>query len=75
MFPVDDLKWRKWMNQHFYVRQGVSLQKMTDAQREAAFALMRASLSAREFELTRNVMRLNEALAELSGVAVTPIAR
>ena len=20
MFPVDDVKWRKWMNQHFYVR-------------------------------------------------------
>ena len=31
MFPVDDIKWRKWMNQHFYVRQGISLQEMTDA--------------------------------------------
>jgi len=20
MFPVDDIEWRKWMNQHFYVR-------------------------------------------------------
>jgi Protein of unknown function (DUF3500) len=65
MFPVDDIKWRKWMNQHFYVRQGVSLQEMTDAQREAAFALMRASLSAQGFELSRNVMRLNETLAEM----------
>jgi Protein of unknown function (DUF3500) len=65
MFPVDDIKWRKWMNQHFYVRQGVSLQEMTDAQREAAFGLMRASLSARGFKLSRNVMRLNETLAEL----------
>src|SRR5271169_6007154 len=41
MFPIDDVKWRKWMNQHFYVRQGISFQEMTDAQREAAFALMR----------------------------------
>jgi hypothetical protein len=65
MFPVDDIKWRKWMNQHFYVRQGVSLQEMTDAQREAAFGLVRASLSARGFELSRNVMRLNETLAEM----------
>ena len=55
------------MNQHFYTRQGVCFGDMTDAQREAAFALVRASLSARGFELTRNIMRLNETLAELSG--------
>ena len=66
MFPVDDVQWQKWMNQHFYVRQGVSLQEMTETQRELAFGLMRASLSTRGFELTRNVMRLNETLAELA---------
>jgi hypothetical protein len=67
MFPVDDLEWRKWMNQHFYVRQGISFAEMTDTQREAAFGLIRACLSARGFDLTRNIMRLNETLAELSG--------
>jgi len=66
MFPVDDIKWRKWMNQHFYARQGISLQEMTEAQRDLAFGLMRASLSAKGFELTRNIMRLNETLAELA---------
>ena len=66
MFPVNDIQWRKWMNQHFYVRQGISFQEMTDTQRELAFGLMRASLSARGFEITRNVMRLNETLAELA---------
>ena len=66
MFPVDDVQWRKWMNQHFYVRQGISFQEMTDTQRDLAFGLMRASLSARGFEVTRNVMRLNETLAELA---------
>jgi Protein of unknown function (DUF3500) len=66
MFPVDDIQWRKWMNQHFYVRQGISMQEMTDTQRELAFGLMRASLSTKGFELTRNVMRLNETLAELA---------
>jgi Protein of unknown function (DUF3500) len=66
MFPVDDVQWRKWMNQHFYVRQGVSFQEMTEAQRQLAFGLMSASLSTRGFELTRNVMRLNETLAELA---------
>ena len=29
MFAVDDPEWRKWMNQHFYVRQGVSFHEMT----------------------------------------------
>ena len=66
MFPVDDPEWRKWMNQHFYVRQGVSLKEMTEAQREAAFSLMRASLSAKGMKLTRDIMHLNETLAELS---------
>ena len=66
MFPVDDIQWRKWMNQHFYVRQGISMQEMTEMQRDLAFGLMRASLSTRGFELTRNVMRLNETLAELA---------
>ena len=66
LFPVDDVQWRKWMNQHFYVRQGISFQEMTDAQRDLAFGLMRVSLSARGFEVTRNVMRLNETLAELA---------
>jgi Protein of unknown function (DUF3500) len=66
LFPVDDIQWRKWMNQHFYVRQGISMQEMTEMQRDLAFGLMRASLSTRGFELTRNVMRLNETLAELA---------
>lgn len=65
MFPVDDVQWRKWMNQHFYARAGISFAEMTEAQRDAAFGLMHASLSAKGFELTRNVMRLNETLAEM----------
>ena len=67
VFNVDDVQWRKWMNQHFYVRAGVSLQEMSATQRDAAFGLLHASLSARGVELTRNIMRLNETLAELAG--------
>ena len=66
LFNVEDIQWRKWMNQHFYVRAGVSLQEMNEAQRDAAFGLLRVSLSARGLELTRNIMRLNETLAELA---------
>ena len=65
-FAVDDPEWRKWMNQHFYVRQGVSFEEMNGAQREKAFDLLRAGLSAKGLKLTRDIMRLNETLAELS---------
>ena len=41
-------------------------QAPTEAQREAAFRLMRASLSAKGMQLTRDIMHLNETLAELS---------
>ncbi|HSK31761.1 MAG TPA: DUF3500 domain-containing protein [Candidatus Limnocylindria bacterium] len=67
MFPIDDAEWRKWMNQHFYLRQGVSFQELTETQRQAAFGLMSASLSAKGMRLTRDIMRLNETLAELTG--------
>jgi len=66
MFAVDDPEWRKWMNQHFYVRQGISFQEMTASQRDSAFGLLEASLSARGLKLTRDIMRLNETLAELT---------
>ena len=66
LFPVDDVEWRKWMNQHFYVRQGISFQEMTPVQRDAALGLMSVSLSARGLELTRNIMKLNGTLAEMS---------
>ena len=66
LFAADDDEWRNWMNQHFYVRKGMSFQEMTDAQREAAFGLMQASLSARGMQLTRDIMRLNHTLAELN---------
>ena len=67
MFAVDDAEWRKWMNQSFYVRQGVSFMEMTTPQRELAFGLLRAGLSAKGLTLTRNIMRLNDSLAELMG--------
>jgi hypothetical protein len=65
-FAVDDDEWRKWMNQSFYVRQGTSFLEMTGAQREKAFGLLRASLSAKGLKQTRDIMRLNETLAELN---------
>lgn len=65
-FAIDDDEWRKWMNQHFYLRQGVSFAEMDEAQREKALALLRASLSAKGLKLTRDIMRLNHTLGELN---------
>ena len=65
-FGVDDSEWRKWMNQHFYARQGVGFEEMSEAQREAAFAMLRASLSAKGLQTTRDIMRLNHTLGELN---------
>jgi hypothetical protein len=66
-FPVDDDEWRKWNNVHRYARQGVNFREMTEPQREAAFGLLKAGLSARGLETSRNIMRLNGYLAELLG--------
>ena len=66
VFAVDDSEWRQWMNQHFYIRQGTSFKEMTEAQREAAFALLRASLSAKGLQQSRDIMRLNHTLGELN---------
>jgi hypothetical protein len=66
-FPVEDPEWRKWMNQHFYRRQGVSFEEMSASQRESALALLRAGLSAKGLKLTRDIMKLNETLGELNG--------
>jgi hypothetical protein len=64
-FAVDDAEWRKWNNVHRYARQGVSFKEMSEAQRRLGFGLMRAGLSARGFDKSRAVMRLNGYLAEL----------
>ncbi len=66
VFPVDDPEWRKWMNQHFYLRQGVGFDEMSGAQRDAAFGLVRASLSARGLKLSHDIMKLNHTLGELN---------
>ena len=55
------------MNQSFYVRQGVSFLEMTATQRDLAFGLLQASLSAKGLKQTRDIMRLNETLGELTG--------
>lgn len=66
-FPVDDSEWRRWANQHSLPRQGVSFEEMSDEQRELAFGLIGAGLSARGLKTTQDIMKLNHTIAELSG--------
>jgi len=67
-FPLETDAWRRWSNIHpFIMRHGVCLDAMSPAQRERALALLRASLSAQGFETARGVMKLNEAIREITG--------
>ena len=65
LFPVDDSEWRNWANVHRFPRQGVALDEMTELQREAVYSLLRAGLSSKGYETSRDIMRLNHHLAEL----------
>ena len=66
MFAVDDSEWRRWANQHSFRRQGVSFEELDERQREAGFALMKVGLSARGFQQSRDIMRLNYTLGEIT---------
>jgi hypothetical protein len=65
--PVDSDAWRDWSPLARYPRAGVALAELDRAQREKALALLARSLSARGFRTVRDIMRLNQSAAELSG--------
>lgn len=65
-FGVDDPEWRKWANQHSYPRQGLSFGDFDETQAEAAYALLRAGLSEKGFQRSRDIMRLNYSLGEIT---------
>lgn len=67
VFPADADEWRRWNNVHRAPRAGISFKDMSSAQRNAAYGLLRASLSAKGFEQSRNIMRLNQHLGERIG--------
>src|SRR5712692_447797 len=68
LFSVDTDAWRRWSNIHpFVMRHGVCLDTMTQTQRERALGLLQASLSAQGFETARGVMKLNDAIREITG--------
>ena len=66
LFPIDSSEWSNWSNIHRYPRNGVSLQQMTQQQKQLAFNLLKVSLSAKGFETANNIMILNQVLGELT---------
>ena len=67
-FPVESDSWRRWSNVHmFLMRHGVCMEQMSEAQREAAYNLMRAALSKAGFDTSLGIMRLNETIREITG--------
>jgi hypothetical protein len=66
--PVDTRDWRTWHNAEMFIfRHGVLLEELDPSQLEAAFDVLRASLSALGFQTARDIMRLNDFLREITG--------
>ena len=68
-FPVASEVWRHWSNIHRNVmRHGLCFAELSDRQLDLAYGIMRVALGTRAYETARNAMRLNEHLAELTGL-------
>jgi hypothetical protein len=68
-FDVGGEVWRTWSNIHRnLMRHGLPLAELSERQRELAYGVLRAGLGARAYETARNATRLNETLAELTGL-------
>ncbi len=67
-FPVDAQFWRHWQNTELYVEHhGLRLDEVDTAIQAAVMTVVRASLSGKGYEVTRDVMRLNRFLGDLVG--------
>ncbi|WP_020568955.1 DUF3500 domain-containing protein [Neolewinella persica] len=67
-FAVDHEEWRRWSNvdNGIYARHGVSLKEMALAQRTAAEALLKVSLSAKGLQLSKDIMKTDQTLREFN---------
>jgi len=66
-FAIDSPQWRSWQNMHcFLLRHGLLLADLSEAAREAALNILRASLSASGYQNARDVMKLNEHAGEIT---------
>ncbi len=67
-FPVDSQLWRHWQNTELYVEHhGLRLDEVDASIQAAVMAVVRTSLSAKGYDVARDVMRLNRFLGDLVG--------
>ena len=65
---IDSHHWRNWQYTEIYVdRHGLRLEEIEPTLREAAMAVLRAGLSPKGFQMSRDVMKLNRLLGDLVG--------
>jgi hypothetical protein len=66
--PMDDVTWRHWANgARWFLRHGLLLEDLADADRDRAMALMRSCLSEAGFSQIVTLMRLNRTIGEIRG--------
>lgn len=67
-FAVDSNQWRSWQNTELHLEDyGLRLDEVAQPMRDAVMAVVRASMSPKGYELSRDVMRLNRFLGDLVG--------
>ncbi len=68
LFDVQSEEWQNWSNvdSGIFKREGISLQEMTPHQKQNAFGLMQASLSAKGLQLSRDIMKTDQTLKEIN---------
>ena len=65
-FDIESRQWRNWQNTEIYVEtHGLRLAEQPIPVRDAILAVLQASLSAKGYQKTRDVMRLNGYLGEI----------
>jgi hypothetical protein len=68
-YPVDAVEWQTWANPEFLqFDTGLRLDYQPEAVRQAALALLRASLSPEGYELAHRMMLINGFLGEVVGL-------
>jgi hypothetical protein len=66
-FPIDDREWRRWSNIDYYERKGVGLNDLSESQKALVFQILKESLSAKGYNKTQDIMKMEAYLARLTG--------
>ncbi len=68
-FPLNSETWRHWSNIHRnLMRHGLCLVELTGHQRELVYQFLNVSLGAQAYDTARKAMKLNQTLAEMTGL-------